>query len=444
MGFDMVVALPGTTPDGQTLFGHNGSRPGDEGQALHRQSARAHAPGEALIFGSLAIPQARQTHSILGWQSAGQWGYRHGLNEHRVVAGCNPIQTRLQSEGAGLSGPDLVRIALERGTSARQARDVILDLICRHGQAGIGSEEPNSSFLVADLKEAFVLETSGKHWAEQEIHAVRAVSDVCHLHQDWDRISRGLADLAISRGWWPEDGSKLDFANVVAPTERESAPSLRRWGRATLLLEQNSGRLDRPLFRRLLCDHFENSVISVDAFDSPLLEQSICNHGAEASAPLTAMSFIAELNELPVQLPIAWCAFGPPCSSAYFPIPLLGDLPPALRATANENGCAIWRTVVRLLSQCRHDPIRWQLCREEMARVQIRFDENCRDLLLDATQLRAAGKGTELERLTESFMQHNVEYFTEVCEKLAPTGDCRQGVLAGPTRTNQDMMMPMF
>src|SRR5271166_4268309 len=78
MGFDMVVALPGTTPDGQTLFGHNGSRPGDEGQALHRQSARAHAPGETLIFGSLAIPQARQTHSVLGWQTTGQWGYRHG------------------------------------------------------------------------------------------------------------------------------------------------------------------------------------------------------------------------------------------------------------------------------------------------------------------------------------------------------------------------------
>jgi hypothetical protein len=84
------------------------------------------------------------------------------------------------------------------------------------------------------------------------------------------------------------------------------------------------------------------------------------------------------------------------------------------------------------------------MCREEMARVQNRFDENCRDLLLDAAQLRTAGKGTELERLTESFMQHNVEYFTEVCEKLAPTGERRLSAVAGATRTNQEVMLPMF
>ena len=43
-----------------------------------------------------------------------------------------------------------------------------------------------------------------------------AVSDRCHLRQDWDRISRGLADLVISQGWWPENGSKVDFAGSLA------------------------------------------------------------------------------------------------------------------------------------------------------------------------------------------------------------------------------------
>jgi secernin len=449
MGFDMVVALPGTTPDGQMLFGHNGSRPAEEGQSLDRQPPRAHACGETLIFGPLALAQVRQTHAVVGWQATGRWGYRHGVNEHRVVVGRNPIRARLHSDGSGLTGPDLVRLALERATSARQARDVILDLVGRHGQMAAESEEPNSTFLVADVREAFVLETAGNHWAEQEVHAVRAVSDVCHLHQDWDRISRGLADVAIGRGWWPQDGSKLDFAKIAAPGDREAPPAMRRWGRATLLLEQHSGRVDRAFVRRLLADHFEMPAArSADAFAHPLAEQSICRHGDDPVAPATAVSLIAELTPLMDQLPLAWCAFGPPCTSVYFPIPLAGELPHALQADGGDTGCAVWRSMSRLLHQCRLDARRWEQVREEMARLQLRFEDNCRDLIADAVQLRHAGRQTELERLAESFMQHNVECFEEVCQNLSPIGerhaDKRPAVTQPEPRVAEEEMLPVF
>ncbi len=447
MGFDMVVALPGTTPEGQTLFGHNGSRPANEGQALHLQPSKPHSHGETLLFGTLALPQVRQTHAVVGWQAGGRWGYQHGLNEHRVVAGCSPIRTRLKSEGAGLSGPDLVRLALERGTSARQARDVILDLVVRHGQSAPPGEEVNSNFLVADGCEAFVLETAGNHWAEQEVRSVRAVSDVCRLHQDWNRVSRGLADLVIGRGWWPEDGSKLDFAEVVAPNEREAAEALRRWGRATLLLEQHSGRLDRSFFQRLLADHFEMPTRPADVFAGPATAGSICRHGADAAAPLTAVSLVAELHPLTDQLPVAWCAFGPPCTGVYFPIPLVGDLPPALQS-GDDKGCAVWRATARLLAHCRLDAGHWKAVRAEFAQLQARFEVNCRDLLTDAAQLRQAGNRIELERLAGSFMQHNVECFEEVCEKLCPTGERPAGrrpvSATGAGRARQEVVFPAY
>ena len=45
------------------------------------------------------------------------------------------------------------------------------------------------------------------------------------MRQDWERIARGLAGYAIGQGWWPDDGSKLDFAGSLndQPVGRESA-----------------------------------------------------------------------------------------------------------------------------------------------------------------------------------------------------------------------------
>jgi hypothetical protein len=34
--------------------------------------------------------------------------------------------------------------------------------------------------------------------------------------QDWNRISPGLGQHAISQGWWPGDGSKLDFVGALS------------------------------------------------------------------------------------------------------------------------------------------------------------------------------------------------------------------------------------
>src|SRR5262249_2572353 len=146
--------------------------------------------------------------------------------------------------------------------------DVLLELIERHGQ-GSGSgpgtgDEANNAFLIADASEAFVVETSGKHWVCQEVQQVRAVSNVSVVRQDWDRISHGLASHAIGQGWWPGDGSKLDFACALSESPTGHASGLRRWGRATLLLEQQNGHIDAAFLRRLLSDHYEGMHDEID------------------------------------------------------------------------------------------------------------------------------------------------------------------------------------
>ena len=67
----------------------------------------------------------------------------------------------------------MFRLGLERSSSAQEARDVITDLLAKHGQGGNCAESwsmtYHNSFLIADPKEAWVVETAGPHWAAQQI-----------------------------------------------------------------------------------------------------------------------------------------------------------------------------------------------------------------------------------------------------------------------------------
>ncbi len=337
MGCDMLVALSQATQDGGTLFGHNCNRPEGEEVSLLRVAGRAFAPGESIQAGDVVLPQVRRTWTVLASRGPGQWGYAHGLNEHGVSIGLTTIRTRRREAAPALRGPDLVRLGLERATGARQAVDGITDLVGRHGQ-GVTDAGLDSAFLIADNREAFVVETFGSHWAVQHVGAVRAVSDVCHLRRDWDQLSSGLSELAIARGWWPADGSKLDFAGAVAAEGGDNAASLRRWGRATLMLEQSNGQINLAMLRRVLSDHFEDGSDEAHLAGSSLSiargGMSLCRHAIATSTSRTAASLLTQTGSDAV-LPIAWYSFGPPCLSVYFPLPLVGELPAEWQSTGD-------------------------------------------------------------------------------------------------------------
>lgn len=200
MASDMVVALGRATSDGTALFGHNSSRPALEAQVLVRQSRQAFAAGEVVQTRGVEIPQARHTWSLIAGRPLGMTGFVHGVNENGVAAGLTSIRTRLPADAPGLDGPDLVCLVLERASCTRQAVDLVTDLISRHGQ-GAGSsddgEPAGCALLVVDGREAAVVEASGSHWAVQEVREVRAVTGMCQIRQDWDRISRGPTSVGV-------------------------------------------------------------------------------------------------------------------------------------------------------------------------------------------------------------------------------------------------------
>jgi hypothetical protein len=403
MASDMTVALARSTLDRHTYFGHNSNRPRGEGAWVVHMPGRAFSPGEVVRLPFAMVPQVRRTWTVLAGRAGRDWGYQHGVNEKGVAVGCTPIRTRLEAEVLGLGGPDLVRLTLERASSACQAVEILTDLIGRHGQGSFGGVGSDYAFLIADAQEASLIEAAGRHWALAEIGSVRAVTGLCLLRQDWDRISRGLVDVVHQHGWWPEDGCKFDFAGTLGQFSPDHARDLRRWGQATVRLEQHAGHLDTAILRGLLRDLAEML--------SPL-------EGPSAEVE-TAASMLARLGPARDDLPLCWYALSSPAGSVFFPLFLCAELPTAF-VEESGHGCPLWRMIANWQSETRRDPRRRIALRSGLADLQQRLDEHLHECYPEANDLHHQGRTDELARLTGSFMQHCYDRFEEMVSTLRP------------------------
>ncbi len=166
------------------VFAKNSDRDPNEAQLVEWSPAADHGSGSRQRCTWIEIDQVARTHATMVSRPFWMWGAEMGTNSAGLTIGNEAVFTKVPVAQRGLTGMDLLRLALQRAATVAEAVDVIVDLLERHPQGGgCGHENRSfryhSSFLLADADGATVLETAGSAWATEDVAAgtTRSISN---------------------------------------------------------------------------------------------------------------------------------------------------------------------------------------------------------------------------------------------------------------------------
>ena len=255
---DTYIALGHVTKNGNVIFGKNSDRLDSEAQLITHSPRMKHSKGEGLDCTHISIPQVAETYEVLLSQPYWMWGAEMGANEFGVVIGNEAIATKEPLNDTGLLGMDLLRLGLERGNTAKKALDIIINLLEPHGQGESHNKKGlnyHNSYIVADSKEAYVLETAGRWWIVEIVKSFRSISNNISIRGKGDMRREGIIEHAIEQGYC-KDENDFDFKMIFSSSPLpDTFPVESRDGCSLNQLMSYRGEISPELMMKFLRTH---------------------------------------------------------------------------------------------------------------------------------------------------------------------------------------------
>jgi dipeptidase len=313
-------------------------------------------------------------HALVASHPTWLWGAEHGLNEHGVAIGNELIWTidDPHAQPVGLLGMDLVRLGLERGRTAEDALDAITAALAEHGQGGSGQHHEDSpyfsSFMIADARGGWVLETSARTWAARPVGDGSAISNRISLTTDWTRASDGVEPGTDFDRWRsPKITTSIADHRLAATRACIARRPMPRDGTTVTdviatLRDHGTGPWGAPIAGEAAFDAERAPLPPAIADDGRNV--TVCMHVGDYQA--TTASFVVDLRiDGP---PRAWASLGSPCASMYVPF-----FPPTVPTTLGN--AAHWQRFAQLRDRVQAEPDALEAVRVVLAPAELELWE---------------------------------------------------------------------
>jgi len=217
------IVTPGASADGSTIVTYTCD--GEFHPTLRRTPAADHGPDDVFEIRSWGgevrgtIPEVAHTYAVVNL-----------MNEHQVTIGETTFGGRdeLRNPDGLLHYWTLMQLALQRSRTAREAVQVMTQLVADHGYASTGE-----TFSIGDPHEAWIMEMigpgpggEGALWVARRVpdgmvtgHANRSrIRDFPRDDPETCLYDPRVVDLAVERGWYdPDGGEPFAFCDAYDP-----------------------------------------------------------------------------------------------------------------------------------------------------------------------------------------------------------------------------------
>lgn len=328
---DTIVAMPASTATRTVLFAKNSDRDPNEAQLIEISPAADHLLPARLKCTYIEIPQVAHTYKVLLSRPFWIWGAEMGANEHGLVIGNEAMFSKTPHEKeAGLIGMDLLRLALERCQTSRQALDLITSLIREYGQSGncgfVNKIQYDNGFLIADPNEAWILETAGREWVAEKVKTVRSISNAFSIGAEFDLASENIIKQAVEKGWCKSDAD-FHFARCYSDfLYTTAADGHSRQVCTTDLLHNRAGSIELGHMIEFL-QHHKGDNRPGWAPSGPVAGNDVCMHVGYGPIRInqTTGSMVSSISE---RQTIHWVTgTAAPCLSLFKPVWMDAGLP---------------------------------------------------------------------------------------------------------------------